>query len=169
MTRGKEPGRTLHRPPPKCRTRDSLSCVMVIGPGRGLARPASGPQLPGVSFRPTWQAGDEAWSLESKGCGLRSDCAPAQTPVHPGGPSAWTSWPLVGSIPAGHVLATSTCPVSPHSVPACSRPRDRYTTRQPSLQAEKKNWPETLNNLLCSEIMWIYELLCNQWYWSCYI
>ena len=43
-------------------------------------------------------------SLESKGCGLRSDCAPAQTPV-----PSWRTVCLdgVGSIPAGHVLGVN--------------------------------------------------------------
>jgi len=82
------------------------------GPGRRPAR-FRAPNARCVCFastRPSWQAGDEAWSLESKGCGLRSDCAPAQTP---------------------------------DTVPSCSRPSDRRTTRQTSLQAEKKLRPET--------------------------
>ena len=68
--------------------------------------PLPGPKCPVclASTRPTWQAGDEAWSLESKGCGLRSDCAPAQTPV-----PSWRTVCLdgVGSIPAGHMLGVN--------------------------------------------------------------
>ncbi len=66
------------------------------GPLPGLGGPVCS-----APTRPTWQARDEAWSLESKGCGLRSDCAPAQTPV-----PSWRTVCLVGVglIPAGHVL-----------------------------------------------------------------
>ena len=76
------------------------------GPGRRPAR-FRAPNARCVCFastRPSWQAGDEAWSLESKGCGLRSDCAPAKTPV-----PSWRTLCLdgVGSIPAGHVLGVN--------------------------------------------------------------
>ena len=53
---------------------------------------------------PRGKQGEGAWGLESKGCGLRSDCALAQTPV-----PSWRTVCLdgVGSIPAGHVLSVN--------------------------------------------------------------
>ncbi len=58
----------------------------------------------------------------------------------------------VGSIPAGHVLGVNKLfyqrvPRLSSHVSACLRPRDRHTTRQTSLQAEKKRWPETREHI----------------------
>jgi hypothetical protein len=45
---GKEPGGRLADHRPSDRPRDSMFCVMVVGPGQGVTRPISWPRWPGV-------------------------------------------------------------------------------------------------------------------------